>query len=146
MAKIALLVGTTLGGTEYVADDMAAQLSELGHETSVFMSHDLDQIMAFDHWLIVSSTHGAGDLPDNIEPFYQAILSIKPNLDHIKYALCAIGDSSYDTFCQGPEKIITQLEKLGSQAFVNKIQIDIQSDPIPEIPALAWLTEWQDKL
>ncbi|MGS0730606.1 flavodoxin domain-containing protein, partial [Shewanella sp. 0m-11] len=69
-----------------------------------------------------------------------------PDLSAIKFALCAIGDSSYDTFCQGPEKLVDQLNLCGAQVYVDKIQIDVQYDPIPEDPALSWVSGWQDQL
>ncbi|MBB1437709.1 FMN-binding protein MioC [Shewanella sp. SG41-4] len=143
MAKIALLVGTTLGGSEYVADEMAAQLAELEHQTEVFIEPNIDELADFPVWILVCSTHGAGDLPDNIVPFHKQLMIEIPDLKHIKFALCAIGDSSYDTFCQGPEKITALLLQHGSKAIVDKIQIDVQRDPIPEEPALAWLLQWQ---
>ncbi len=146
MAKIELIVGTTLGGAEYVADELAAQLEELNHETEVHLIPELINIDPNNLWLIVASTHGAGDLPDNIQPFFEEILTKKPNLNSTKFALCAIGDSSYDTFCQGPEKLIEAMENCGAQSYVDKIQIDVQYDPIPEEPAQAWLAEWQDSL
>jgi MioC protein len=69
-----------------------------------------------------------------------------PDLTSVQHALCAIGDSSYDTFCQGPEKIIDLLLQCGSTPIVDKIQIDVQQDPVPEEPALAWLSQWQQKI
>ncbi|MCL1068024.1 FMN-binding protein MioC [Shewanella olleyana] len=143
MAKIEILVGTTQGGTEYVADDMAAQLTNLGHQITIHLSPNLTDLDLNSLWIIVCSTHGAGDLPDNIDPFYQQLISTNEDLSSLKYALCAIGDSSYDTFCQGPEKIISQLDLLHAEAIVNKIQVDVQMDPVPEDAALAWLSEWQ---
>ncbi len=146
MAKIALLVGTTLGSSEYVADEMAEQLTQLNHQTEVLIDPQWDQLNDFSVWIIVSSTHGAGDLPDNIVPFYKQLMLNMPDLTSVQHALCAIGDSSYDTFCQGPEKIIDLLLQCGSTAIVDKIQIDVQQDPVPEEPALAWLSQWQHKI
>ncbi|MDO6619075.1 FMN-binding protein MioC [Shewanella sp. 6_MG-2023] len=146
MAKIDILVGSTQGGTEYVADDMAAQLNEIGHQTCIHLAANLDDLDPKSLWIIVSSTHGAGDLPDNLAPFYQQLLTSNSDLSELKFALCAIGDSSYDTFCLGPEKLISRLDQLGAKPFVNKIQIDVQKDPVPEDPALAWLSEWQSSI
>ncbi len=146
MAKIELIVGTTLGGAEYVADELAAQLEELDHEAEVHLTPELSDIDPNSLWLIVSSTHGAGDLPDNIQPFFDEIQAKKPILNSTKFALCAIGDSSYDTFCQGPEKLIEALENCGAKSYVDKIQIDIQYNPIAEEAAQAWLAEWQEHL
>ncbi|WP_394204968.1 FMN-binding protein MioC [Shewanella waksmanii] len=146
MANIDLLVGTTLGSAEYVADELAEQLAQLGHGTQVHLNPDLADLDPKNLWLIVSSTHGAGELPDNIQPFLKAIMLHSPDLSQTKFALCAIGDSSYDTFCQGPELLINELIRCGAKEFVDKIQIDVQYDPVPEDPAQAWLATWQDSL
>ncbi|QFU25080.1 FMN-binding protein MioC [Shewanella eurypsychrophilus] len=146
MSKIDILVGTTLGNAEYVADEFSTVLSGLGHENIVHMTPKLADLDPKSLWLIVSSTHGAGDLPDNIVPFFDEISIQKPDLSDTKYAICAIGDSSYDTFCQGPEKLAQVLEECQAKVYVDKIQIDVQYDHTPEDPALAWLAQWQDQL
>ncbi|WP_394132286.1 FMN-binding protein MioC [Shewanella maritima] len=146
MTKVALLVGTTLGGTEYVADDMATQLTELGHEAAVFIDPKLDEISQFSLWILVCSTHGAGDLPDNIQPFFKQIMLFQPDLSAVKFATCAIGDSSYDTFCEGPKKLEKLFTQAGSKACVDKIEIDVQDTPIPEETALSWLSTWQSQI
>ncbi|ACK48789.1 FMN-binding protein MioC [Shewanella baltica] len=146
MAKIEVIVGTTLGSAEYVADEMMAQLTDQGHQVQVHLTPTLCEIDTHALWIIVSSTHGAGDLPDNIQPFFNEITEQKPDLSQVNFALCAIGDSSYDTFCQGPEKLISAIQNCDAKAFVDKIQIDVQLDPVPEDPALAWLAQWQQEI
>ncbi|MBW3533208.1 FMN-binding protein MioC [Shewanella sp. NKUCC06_TVS] len=146
MAKIEVIVGTTLGSAEYVADEMMAQLTEQRHQVQVHLTPTLCEIDTHALWIIVSSTHGAGDLPDNIQPFFNEITEQKPDLSQVNFALCAIGDSSYDTFCQGPEKLISAIQDCDAKAFVDKIQIDVQLDPVPEDPALAWLAQWQQDI
>ncbi|MCS6207462.1 FMN-binding protein MioC [Shewanella baltica] len=146
MAKIEVIVGTTLGSAEYVADEMMAQLTDQGHQVQVHLTPTLCEIDTHALWIIVSSTHGAGDLPDNIKPFFNEITEQKPDLSQVNFALCAIGDSSYDTFCQGPEKLISAIQDCDAKAFVDKIQIDVQLDPVPEDPALAWLAQWQQEI
>ncbi|MCS6176334.1 FMN-binding protein MioC [Shewanella baltica] len=146
MAKIEVIVGTTLGSAEYVADEMMAQLTDQGHQVQVHLTPTLCEIDTHALWIIVSSTHGAGDLPDNIQTFFNEITEQKPDLSQVNFALCAIGDSSYDTFCQGPEKLISAIQDCDAKAFVDKIQIDVQLDPVPEDPALAWLAQWQQEI
>ena len=146
MPKIDILVGTTLGNAEYVADELAAQLDALGHENQLHMAAKLDNLDPRSLWLIVSSTHGSGDLPDNLAPFLSEILTKKPDLTKTIFTICAIGDSNYDTFCEGPKKLDQALRNCGAQVYVDKIQIDVQSDPPVEDLALAWLTQWQDLL
>ncbi|NRD71875.1 FMN-binding protein MioC [Shewanella sp. VB17] len=146
MVKIDILVGTTLGNAEYVADELAAQLDASGHENQLHMNAKLDDLNPRSLWLIVSSTHGSGDLPDNLSPFLSEIQTKKPDLTKTNFAICAIGDSNYDTFCEGPKKLDRVLQGCGAQVYVDKIEIDVQSDPCPEDPALAWLSQWQDQL
>ncbi|MDF0535341.1 FMN-binding protein MioC [Shewanella yunxiaonensis] len=142
MASIEILVGTTLGGAEYVADELAAELQQQGHTTTIHLAADLAQLDPDKLWLIVSSTHGAGDLPDNLQPLYQQLIDEESHFSQLEYVLCAIGDSSYDTFCEGPQKLADLLEQKGATAFVDKIQIDVQRDPVPEDAAVAWLRSW----
>lgn len=145
MSKIDILVGTTLGSAEYVADEIAADLARLGHQIQIHLTPNRAELMQNSRWLIVSSTHGAGDLPDNIQPFFDEIETNHPDLSQQTFIICAIGDSSYDTFCQGPAKLARLLEDCSAKMHVDKIEIDIQRDPIPEEAALAWIQKWRDR-
>ena len=142
MPKIAVLVGTTLGNAEYISDELINLIEQKNHQTEQHLQPNLDDICTDNFWLLVCSTHGAGDLPDNIQPLYEQIHTQKPDLSNINFAVCAIGDSSYDTFCQGPEMLIRAFEQQGAKPFVDKIQIDIQVHSLPEEPAAAWLQQW----
>ncbi|WP_133408519.1 FMN-binding protein MioC [Parashewanella tropica] len=144
MAKIEVIVGTTMGGAEYVSDELIALLEE--HEVTQHLEPNLDEIPQNGIWLLVSSTHGAGELPDNIQPFAQQLVDQKPDLSQVKFAICAIGDSSYDTFCQGPETLIQSFQQLGAASFVDKIQIDVLDENLPEDTAIAWLEDWKDQI
>ena len=144
MANIELLVGTTLGNAEYVADELASLLENAGHKAQVHLTPRFDELDPKALWLVISSTHGAGDLPDNIQPFFEDLANIKPDLTLQKFALCAIGDSQYDTFCQGPEKLNYQLIALGAFPIFDKLKIDVQSTPNAEDPAINWISNWMD--
>ncbi|QSX33670.1 FMN-binding protein MioC [Shewanella avicenniae] len=145
-SKVEILVGTTLGGAEYVADELTALLEQQQIGVTNHLDPELAELDPSALWLVVSSTHGAGDLPDNLQPFYQQLQQSDVDLSSTQYALCAIGDSSYDTFCQGPEKLAVLLEQHGARLFTDKVQIDVQYDPVPEDPAIQWLESWIEKL
>ncbi|KFZ36147.1 mioC [Shewanella mangrovi] len=144
--KVEIIVGTTLGGAEYVADELSALLEQHGANVTLHLDPDLSELAPEALWLVVSSTHGAGDLPDNLLAFYQQLQQADIDLSTTHYALCAIGDSSYDTFCQGPEKLATLLSEKGAKLFTDKVQIDVQYDPVPEDPAIQWLESWIEKI
>ncbi|MCH1921134.1 FMN-binding protein MioC [Shewanella sp. A3A] len=140
--KVEIIVGTTLGGAEYVADELTSVLEQQGYQVTSHLDPALDELDKSAWWLVVSSTHGAGDLPDNLQPFYQSLLATDSDLSAVSFAVCAIGDSSYDTFCLGPAKLTEALEQHQAKQLTAKIQIDVQYDPVPEDPAIQWLESW----
>lgn len=96
---IHIITGSTLGGAEYVGDHLSDLLQEQGFDTKIHNQPNINEIPAKGTWLIITSTHGAGEYPDNIQPFIQALQNTPPNTSALRYAVVAIGDSSYDTFC-----------------------------------------------
>lgn len=144
MPAFHLLVGSMLGGTEYVADLIEETLSEQGHDVITTTDFTTQSPGHEDHiWLVISSTHGAGDLPDNIQPLGDW-LAQTPDLHALKYGVIAIGDSSYDTFCQGGIKLDQLLTQSGAQRLGDVKKIDVQEDPIPEDVAIPWINAWID--
>ena len=84
MADITLISGSTLGGAEYVAEHLAEKLEEAGFTTETLHGPLLEDLSASGIWLIISSTHGAGDIPDNLSPFYEALQEQKPDLSAVR--------------------------------------------------------------
>ena len=88
--------GSVLGASEYVAEALAEKLQTMGHQTVLHLEPDFESIAKNDIWLVCSSTHGAGDLPDNIQTFADAVA--ENTLTALPYCVVSLGDSSYDTF------------------------------------------------
>jgi len=75
---------------------------------------------------IIVSTHGEGDAPDDAEIFHEYLFSNKtPQLKSLKYSVLALGDSSYEKFCQTGIDIDLQLKKLGAQSVIDRIDCDL---------------------
>ena len=143
MTTFHLIVGSQQGNTEYIADELAEALNQLGHEALVHEQPEYEAIPQQDCWWIVcTSTFGAGDFPDNIQPFVTALTQNKPNLSAINYAVVAVGDSSYDTFCHSGIEINSVLADLGAKKQVDPLMIDILTDPNAEETAVNWLKNW----
>ena len=85
MADITLISGSTLGGAEYVAEHLAEKLEEAGFTTETLHGPLLEDLSASGIWLVISSTHGAGDIPDNLSPFYEALQEQKPDLSAVRF-------------------------------------------------------------
>ncbi|SDK23139.1 MioC protein [Ferrimonas sediminum] len=139
MTQLAVIVGTTMGGAEAVADELAEKLAQHQIQCHQFLDPTLEQLTNFSHWLVVTSTHGAGDLPDNLLPLANSLESAQ--LSGTQFAICGIGDSSYDTFCGAARTLNRLLQQAGAHALVNKIEIDVQAVDLPEDRALEWIDE-----
>ena len=138
---IHIITGSTLGGAEYMADHLNDLLLEKGFKTTVHNQPKLEEIGHHGIWLIITSTHGAGDYPDNIQPFIQALQSTPPKMTDVKFAVLALGDSSYDTFCAAGKHAHKLLLTIGGTSISDCFTIDILNNSIPEDAAETWLNE-----
>lgn len=136
---IHIITGSTLGGAEYVGDHLSNLLQDQSLETTIHNQPALEEIPADGTWIIVTSTHGAGDYPDNIQPFIAALQNTPPRTNNLKFAVVAIGDSSYDTFCAAGKHAHALLEDIGATPLSECFTIDIQEHPVPEDAAEEWL-------
>ncbi|MBA5764169.1 FMN-binding protein MioC [Vibrio sp. 404] len=142
---IHIITGSTLGGAEYVGDHLSDLLLEKGLKTTIHNQPKLDEISTQGTWLIVTSTHGAGDYPDNIRPFIQSLQTTPPNMAEVKYAVIAIGDSSYDTFCAAGKHAYELLEDIGGTPISDCFTVDILAHSVPEEAVEEWLIEQIDR-
>lgn len=139
MAKVDIIVGTVLGASEYVADALQDTLQQAGHQVSIHLEPDLSDISTDNIWLICTSTHGAGELPDNIQPFAAQLADVQ--LEKTQFLVIGLGDSSYDTFCFGAQEMEKTLLTQGARLLAPALHIDVLNHPIPEDHAVQWLTE-----
>lgn len=146
MADITLISGSTLGGAEYVAEHLAEKLEEAGFSTDVQHGPLLEDLTASGIWLLVSSTHGAGDIPENLLPLYEALQEQKPDLSAVRFGSVGIGSREYDTFCGAIDKIDAELLACGAKQAGETLKINVLEHDIPEDPAEIWLGSWKNLL
>ena len=142
MADITLISGSTLGSAEYVAEHLAEKLEEQGYSTEILHGPELDEVPLQGIWLVVTSTHGAGELPDNLQPLFEQIETQQPDLTQVRFGAIGLGSSEYDTFCGGIKTVDRILIAFGAQRIGDMLEIDITKHDIPEDPAEIWLTKW----
>lgn len=133
------MIGSVLGASEYVAEALEAMLKENGHSVTCHFKPNIDDLNKDNLLLIVTSTHGAGDLPENIQVFANK-LKVQ-NLSGLKAIIIGLGDSSYDTFCQGSLTMETTITEAGGEMLSPVFQIDVLHHPIPEDIAVEWLSK-----
>lgn len=147
--QILLIVGSEMGNAEMVADLVKDDLESLGHEVEMLTEGELDALRAEERSvvLVITSTTGLGDVPQNIAPLYEALTSERPSLAHVRYGLIGMGDRNYkDTYCGGPRKWDALLIELGATRVGDGLFLDATDNPMPDEDALAWLPGWLEQL
>lgn len=142
MADITLISGSTLGSAEYVAEHLAEKLEDAGFSTEMLHGPELDELPLNGRWLVVSSTHGAGELPDNLQPLLKQIAEQQPDLSEVQFGAVGLGSSEYDTFCGAIKQIDDLLIARGAKRIGDRLEIDVTEHEIPEDPAEEWVKNW----
>ncbi|MDR6433444.1 sulfite reductase (NADPH) flavoprotein alpha-component [Brucella pseudogrignonensis] len=135
-----ILFGTQTGNAEMVASDAAAAARGLGFAPEVLGLDDMDMAKLADvkRAVIITSTYGEGEMPDNAQLFWDALSSSDaPRLENLNFAVLALGDTSYDGFCQAGKLIDMRLEQLGATRFAARLDCDIDF----EDAAASWLND-----
>lgn len=138
---IEILVGTTAGNTEYLAAEIEQKLQALGLETQFHDFPKLDEINLNATFLLCIATHGAGEYAESIAEFMEQLEQLQPDLTHLNYALIAIGDSSYDTYCSAGIHANKLLQSLGAKEIAPMLTIDMMIATEPEKIALEWIDQ-----
>ena len=147
MSSFQVIVGSMLGGSEYVAEACEEILTALGHQVVLHFQPDFAQILSEKQtWLICTSTHGAGDYPDNIQSFVTDLENTDQDLSSVKLITIAIGDSSYDTFCYAGKNLNKLLLSKGCVEISPLFTLDMSEDIDPEERSQTWLNENKDHL
>ncbi|WP_114192812.1 FMN-binding protein MioC [Edaphovirga cremea] len=146
MADVTLISGSTLGSAEYVAEHLAEKLEDAGFSTETLHGPELDELPLNGVWLLVTSTHGAGDLPDNLQPLVEEITERLPDLSEVRFGAVGLGSSEYDTFCGAIKALDQLLIERGAKRIGDRLEIDVTQHEIPEDPAEEWLINWVNLL
>jgi len=155
MSSFQIIVGSMLGGTEYVAEACEEQLNTLNHQVHLHLKPNFSSILEktleqktsnISTWLICTSTHGAGDFPDNIQTFVEDLKNCDQDLSSVNFMIIAIGDSSYDTFCKAGKEINKLLISKSCIELLPIKTMDMSQEIDPEDLAQLWLSQNRDLL
>jgi sulfite reductase (NADPH) flavoprotein alpha-component len=131
--------GSDMGNAEDAAITFAESCEAIDiNVTAVELNQvELAALQSATHFVVVTSTFGDGEFPDNANLFWEAIGTETDRLEHLSFAVLALGDSGYDLFCNAGLLLDERLEALGATRLVQRVDVD----GYYEQPAAAWTTD-----
>lgn len=137
--SLTILFGSQTGNAAGLAEKTAKMASNYGLEANVvdMDGYDKSNLANIKRLLVITSTWGEGEMPDNAEALWQSVQSDAPALASMHYSVCAIGDTSYDEFCKAGLDWDGKLAGLGATS-VQEIKLcDVDFEP----PWAEWVQE-----
>lgn len=135
---VTILYGSQSGNAKGLANKAAKTLEGNGYLVTLSSMSDYkpNNLKKVQNLLIVVSTHGEGDPPDNAMTFHEFLHSKRaPKLEGLQFSVLALGDSSYEFFCQTGKQFDDRLEELGGTRLYPRFDCDVDFDE----PAAEWL-------
>jgi sulfite reductase (NADPH) flavoprotein alpha-component len=139
-----ILYGSQTGSAERLAKAFGKEASQHGFAARVLEAnaHGTVDLKAESHLLMVTSTWGEGDPPDNAVAFWTHLNSAEaPDLKHLSFSVLALGDKNYSDFCGAGRKFDERFEKLGAKRILPRVDCDLDY----EAAAKAWMASvWNE--
>ncbi|NMH65388.1 assimilatory sulfite reductase (NADPH) flavoprotein subunit [Shewanella salipaludis] len=139
--SITILYGSQTGNGRGVAKALAAKAQALGYGVNLASmgEYNVRQLKQETLLLLVVSTHGEGDAPDDAIELHKFLASKRaPKLEQLHYSVLALGDSSYEFFCQTGKDFDARLSALGAKALLPTLECDVDYEDKAE--------QWQQQV
>ncbi|MGE6716817.1 assimilatory sulfite reductase (NADPH) flavoprotein subunit [Peribacillus frigoritolerans] len=136
--EVTILYGSQTGNAQGLAENAASKLEGNGFQVTISSMSDfkVNNLKKIENLLIAVSTHGEGDPPDNTLSFHEYLHGRRaPSLEGLRYSVLALGDSSYEFFCETGKQFDKRLEELGGTRLFPRMDCDLDYDE----PASEWL-------
>ena len=140
-----ILFGSQTGSAESLAKKMAKESAARGFAPKILPLNDYEQanLAAAGKAVIISSTWGDGDPPDNAVNFWNWLnAETAPRLENLNFAVLGLGDKNYSDFCGASKKIDARLEALGAKRLTARGECDVDY----EAAAKNWMDGLWEKL
>ena len=128
--RVAVLFGTETGNSQECADRLASAIRDLGVPSeSIDMGHYEPERLGRESLVfIVTSTYGNGDPPSNAKGLHDYVGLRSPQLDGLRFGVCALGDSTYPLFAQCGRDFDERLAERGAMRITDLVTCDGEFD------------------
>ena len=140
MKKMLILYGTETGNSELLAMDAEKIATAKGFDASINGMDEVstDDLASCGNLLIICSTWGDGEQPDNAIELYDSSVELEDNyLQNVNFAVLALGDTAFDLFCEAGIQWDSILEQKGANRINERLDCDTDYDDYAE----EWLEE-----
>ncbi len=145
LSPLTILFGSQTGTAEGLARKVAKEAGKRGFAPTILdmAQTDLAKLSSEKNLLVITSTYGDGEPPDNAKALHTALKSAAESstasvqLPTLRYSVCALGDTNYAQFCQCGKDFDSWLEKLGALRTSPRVDCDLDYD--------AAFTKWMDE-
>ncbi|MEL0628278.1 sulfite reductase flavoprotein subunit alpha [Psychromonas aquatilis] len=137
---LTIIYGSQTGNAQTVAEEAAELASQYGLTASVLDMDDitLSELASVERLLVVTSTYGEGEMPDNAQALWDAINEQDaPKFNNTFYSVLSLGDTNYDDFCLAGIQWDQRLAALGATRIVDRVDCDIDFEDL----ASQWTAE-----
>ncbi|MEA2143511.1 MAG: sulfite reductase flavoprotein alpha-component [Solirubrobacteraceae bacterium] len=142
---VTILFGSETGNSKELARSLAEAAKAHGIEAQLADMVDYNTRALKDEHdlLVITSTHGEGDPPETARGFFEFLESRRaPSLPNLRFAVLALGDSTYEHYCAAGRLIDERLAELGAQRMAGLVECDVDY----EDAAAAWTAAVVGKL
>jgi sulfite reductase (NADPH) flavoprotein alpha-component len=126
--RLAVVYGSQTGNGKRIAERLGRAAEAAGIAVRVQSTRDypLRDLAGERLLVLVLSTHGDGDPPDDARAFIEFLVGRKaPKLEQLQYSVLALGDSSYPKFCETGRQVDERLASLGARRLLARVDCDL---------------------
>jgi sulfite reductase (NADPH) flavoprotein alpha-component len=130
---VTILYGSQTGNAQNLAGQTGKTLEVKGFNVKVASMSEFkpNTLKKLENLLIVVSTHGEGEPPDNALSFHEFLHGKRaPKLENLRFSILSLGDSSYEFFCQTGKEFDQRLEELGGTRLYPRVDCDLDFEEL----------------
>lgn len=142
--RVGIFVATMTGLADMCGEEVESALGAggLACERRLMDGLDASVLADYDFLVVVTSTYGHGEIPDNGQALFASI-ETGADLSGKRYAIFALGDRTYaDTFCAAGDRWDAALAACGAERAVDIERHDASSGTLAEDVAGEWAAGW----